>query len=114
MDVSVSQHLHSHRAATHLWRGMILQAKGDLVAAVAAYNASKRRAEPFDWQGSYRLWRLLSDMGAAESADAERAHLLQLWGPAQLAWYAPDVQGTPQPFVSAAPGADVTIGTIGA
>ena len=57
MDVSVSQHLHAHRAATHLWRGMVLQAKGDLAAALTAYNASKRRAEPYDWQGAYRVVR---------------------------------------------------------
>ena len=110
MDVSVSQHLHSHRAVTHLWRGMILQAKRDYVAAISAYNASKRRAEPFDWQGSFRLWRLLSDMGDARSAELERQQLLRLWGPAQFAWYSTDVHGQPIEFVKAAQGADITMG----
>ena len=110
MDVSVSQHLHSHRAVTHLWRGMILQAKRDYVAAISAYNASKRRAEPFDWQGSFRLWRLLSDMGDARNAELERQQLLRLWGPAQFAWYSTDVHGQPIEFVKAAQGADITMG----
>jgi len=46
MDVSVSQHLHPHRAETHLWTGMISQAKGELDAAVRAYNDSARLAAP--------------------------------------------------------------------
>jgi hypothetical protein len=113
MDVSVSQHLHSHRAATHLWRGMILQAKRDVRAALHAYNASKRRAEPYDWQGSYRLWRLLGDLGDVEGAERERQHLLSIWGAAQFAWYSTDVHGRPLEFAKAAPGADITVGVIG-
>lgn len=113
MDVSVSMHLHPHRAATHLWRGMILQAKGDLAAAVTAYNVSKRRAEPYDWQGAYRLWRVLSNMGARDAAEVERRHLLTIWGEAQLAFYGTDVQGTPVEFRTAAPNADMTVGVIG-
>ena len=114
MDVSVSQHLHAHRAATHLWRGMILQAKGDLAAAARAYNDSKRRAEPYDWQGAFRLWRVLTQMGDAAAAEDERRHLLRLWGDAQFAWYSTDVGGTPLHFATAAPGADMTVGTVGA
>jgi glycosyltransferase involved in cell wall biosynthesis len=110
MDVSVSQHLHPHRAAAHLWRGMILQAKGDLAAAVHAYNASRRFAELYDWQGSFRLWRLLSDMGDAEGAEEVRHELLRLWGPAQLAWYAPDVRGNVLNFRAAAPEAVMSVG----
>ena len=113
MDVSVSQHLHAHRAVTHLWRGMILQAKRDMPAAVAAYNASKLRAEPYDWQGAYRLWRLLSDLGDAEAAERERQHLLSLWGAAQFAWYSTDVHAQPVDFAKAAKGADMTVGVIG-
>ena len=113
MDVSVSQHLHPHRAACHLWRGMILQAKRDFVAAVAAYNTSKRKAEPFDWQGSFRLWRLLKDMGDVENAEKERQHLLRLWGEAQFAWYSTDVGGNPLHFETAAPNAVMTVGRVG-
>lgn len=108
MDVSVSQHLHPHRAAAHLWRGMILQAKRDFVAAVHAYNASRRRAEPYDWQGAFRLWRLLGDMGDASGASAAKADLLRIWGEAQFAWYSTDVHGDVLNFVQAAPGAVIT------
>ncbi len=93
---------------------MVLQAKGDLVAARSAYNASRARAEPFDWQGAFRLWRLCSDMGDAEGAAEARAHLLGVWGAAQFAWYSTDVGGTPLDHAAAAPGTDMTVGTIGA
>ena len=94
---------------------MILQAKRDLVAAVAAYNASKRRAEPYDGQGAYRLWRLLVEMGDERAAAEERSHLLRLWGPAQLAWYGVDGEGAqPIDFVTAAPTAAMTVGIVGA
>ena len=82
----IERRLREHRAVPHLWRGMILQAKGDFVAAIGAYNASSRRAEPFDWQGTYRLWRLLCDMGATAAAEVERAATeaaregLEAWG----------------------------------
>ena len=112
MDVSVSVHLHTHRAVTHLWRGMVLQAKGDLRAALSAYNASRARSEPFDWQAGYRLWRLLSDMGDVSGAALERERLVSVWGAAQFAWYSTDVGGTPLRFISAAPGADMTVGRI--
>ena len=114
MDVSVSRHLHAHRAVTHLWLGMMLQAKRDFAAAANAYNASKRRAEPFDWQASFRLWRLLSDMGDAQGAEAERQQLLRLWGAAQFAWYSTDTHGSPIEFATAAAGADMTVGVIDA
>ena len=41
MDVSVSHHLYPERATPYLWLGMILQVKGDLHAAAAAFNRSK-------------------------------------------------------------------------
>ena len=57
---------------------------------------------------------MLSDLGAAEDAASEREHLLKLWGAAQFAWYSTDVHGSPLHFATSAPGADVTIGTVGA
>ena len=111
MDVSVSQHLHGHRAVTHLWRGLILQAKADFVAALSAYNTSRALAEPYDWQGAFRMWRLLHDMGdTSGEADAVAAELRHKWGDAQFAWYSPDVHGPHLNFASAAPGADMTLG----
>jgi len=87
MDVSVSQHVFPQRSAPHLWRGMILQAKRDYGAAADAYNSSKMLAAPYDWQPSFRLWRLLSELGDAAAAVSERQHLQELWGTAQFAWY---------------------------
>ena len=90
MDVSVSQHLHPHRSVTHLWRGLVLQAKNDPHAAIEAYNASRRLSLPYDWQASFRLWRLLSELGDADAAARERARLVALWGELQFSWYSPD------------------------
>jgi glycosyltransferase involved in cell wall biosynthesis len=103
MDVSVSVHLFDERSAPHMWRGMILQAKSDLDAAVSAYRAAKQRAAPYDWQPSFRLWRLLSDIGDMEAAEAEKMHLLRIWGPAQFAWYSTDTSGNVLEFSSASP-----------
>ncbi|EOD05752.1 hypothetical protein EMIHUDRAFT_219808 [Emiliania huxleyi CCMP1516] len=75
MDVSVSQHLHPTRPEPHLWSGMILQAKGDLAGAAAAYNASAALAAPYDWQGSYRFWRALLLLGDGAAAAREEAAL---------------------------------------
>ena len=61
MDVSVSHHLYPERATPYLWLGMILQVKGDLHAAAAACNRSKALSAPYDWQASFRLWRLLRE-----------------------------------------------------
>ena len=80
MDVSVSQHLHPTRPEPHLWSGMILQAKGDLAGAAAAYNASAALAAPYDWQGSYRLWRALLLLGDGAAAAREEAALRRRWG----------------------------------
>lgn len=93
MDVSVSQHLHPHRSTPHLWVGMILQAKGDLRGAAAAYNRSKQLAQPFDWQGTFRLWKALLLLGDTEAAAREEEALLHLWGPVQFGWYRTDVDG---------------------
>ena len=46
------QHLHPHRAAPHLWSGMILEVKGDHRGAALAYNRSRAVAMPYDWQVS--------------------------------------------------------------
>jgi len=100
MDVSVSQHLHPHRAETHLWTGMISQAKGELDAAVRAYNDSARLAAPYDWQGSFRLWRLLRVMPGYETAAAREEKALRArWGDEQFSWYATDVDGAVIPSV---------------
>mmetsp|Transcript_14189 Transcript_14189/g.45801 ORF Transcript_14189/g.45801 Transcript_14189/m.45801 type:complete len:204 (+) Transcript_14189:249-860(+) len=80
MDVSVSQHLHPTRPEPHLWSGMILQAKGDLAGAAAAYNASAALAAPYDWQGSCRLWRALLLLGDGAAAAREEAALRRRWG----------------------------------
>ncbi|KAL3917192.1 MAG: hypothetical protein SGPRY_006503, partial [Prymnesium sp.] len=93
MDVSVSQHLHPHRAAPHLWSGMILQAKKDFAGALHAYNASRRVAKPYDWQPTYRMWRLLTTRGQLAEAEEARAALVRLWGEEQFAWYSTDVDG---------------------
>ena len=93
MDVSVSQHLHPHRATPHLWVGMILQVKGDLRGAATAYNRSKRLAQPFDWQGTFRLWKALLLLGDTAAAAREEEALLRLWGPVQFGWYRTDVDG---------------------
>ena len=94
MDVSVSQHLYPQRSAPHLWRGMILEAKRDYIAAAHAYNQSKAHAALYDWQSSFRLWKLLSkQLGDLSAANIERDHLLTIWGPAQFAWYNSDTSG---------------------
>ena len=97
MDVSVSQHLYPRRATPHLWGGMISQAKGDYAAAISQYNTSAALAEPYDWQPSYRMWRLLLKMGDEAAAAIERGKLLARWGEAQLDWYATDVDGAVVP-----------------
>lgn len=88
-----SQHLHPHRAAPHLWSGMILQAKKDFAGALHAYNASRRVAKPYDWQPTYRMWRLLTTRGQLAEAEEARAALVRLWGEEQFAWYSTDVDG---------------------
>ena len=93
MDVSVSQHLHPHRATPHLWVGMILQVKGDLRGAAAAYNRSKQLSLPYDWQASFRLWRALLLLDDAPAAALEEAALRRLWGDVQFGWYRTDVDG---------------------
>jgi len=93
MDVSVSQHLHPHRAAPHLWSGMILQVKRDFHGALRAYNRSRAVAAPYDWQPTYRMWRLLRMYGDATAAAAAREALVRLWGEDQFAWYSTDVDG---------------------
>jgi len=93
MDVSVSQHLHPLRAAPHLWSGMILEAKRDEDGAVRAYNRSRAVAKPFDWQPTYRLWRLHRRRGDAAAASEARDALVRLWGEDQFAWYTTDVDG---------------------
>jgi hypothetical protein len=87
----VSQHLHPHRAAPHLWVGMILEAKGDLSAAATAYSRSRVVAMPYDWQPTFRLWRVARRLGDAEVARECRDALVRLWGEDQLAWYSTDV-----------------------
>ena len=103
MDVSVSHHLHPNRAAPHLWRGMILQAKHDFAAAANAYTISKSRAAPFDWQPSFRLWKLLAEHGDAAAAEREKEHLYAMWGAAQFAWYSTDAWGEVLNFSTSAP-----------
>ena len=76
----VSQHLHPHRAAPHLWVGMILEAKGDLSAAATAYSRSRVVAMPYDWQPTFRLWRVARRLGDAEVARECRDALVRLWG----------------------------------
>jgi len=100
MDVSVSQHLHPTRPEPHLWSGMILQAKGDLAGAAAAYNASAALAAPYDWQGSYRLWRALLLLGDGAAAAREEAALRRRWGDAQMRWYSTDAYGGVLPAAS--------------
>ena len=51
-------HLHPHRAQPHLWVGMILEAKQDMLGAAAAHNRSRGVAKPYDWQPTYRCVRL--------------------------------------------------------
>ena len=99
MDVSVSQHLHPHRSTPHLWSGLLLQAKQDLHAAARAYNRSAQLSAPFDWQGTYRLWRLLLHMREDAAAAAEEAKLRALWGDQQFAWHATDVDGALDPAI---------------
>ena len=41
MDISVSEHLFPRRAIAHLWRGFVLEAKGDLGLAAEAYSRAK-------------------------------------------------------------------------
>ena len=74
------QHLHPHRATPHLWVGMILQVKGDLRGAAAAYNRSKQLSLPYDWQASFRLWRALLLLDDAPAAALEEA------APCRRAW----------------------------
>ena len=94
MDVSVSHHLYPERATPYLWLGMILQVKGDLHAAAAAFNRSKALSAPYDWQASFRLWRLLREQPAEIAAEArERAALLARWGSVQFGWYSTDAFG---------------------
>ena len=93
MDVSVSQHLHPHRAAPHLWSGMILEVKRDFHGALRAYNRSRAVAAPYDWQPTYRMWRLLRTNGDASAAADAREALVRLWGEDQFAWYSTDVDG---------------------
>ena len=100
MDVSVSQHLHPTRPEPHLWSGMILQAKGDLAGAAAAYNASAALAAPYDWQGSYRFWRALLLLGDGAAAAREEAALRRRWGDAQMRWYSTDAYGGVLPAAS--------------
>ena len=100
MDVSVSQHLHPTRPEPHLWSGMILQAKGDLAGAAAAYNASAALAAPYDWQGSYRLWRALLLLGDGAAAAREEEALRRRWGDAQMRWYSTDAYGDVLPAAS--------------
>lgn len=103
MDLSVSQHLFPNRSAPHLWVGMVLQAKKDHAAALSAYKEAQRHAAPYDWQPTFRLWRLLSQLGQAEEAAAEREALLRLWGNAQFTWYSTDMSGEVLDFDSAVP-----------
>jgi hypothetical protein len=67
---------------------MVMEAKGDLRAAVDSYRRSASLAPPYDWQGSYRLWRALGALGDAEAAEREEAALRRRWGDEQFRWCA--------------------------
>ncbi len=88
MDVSEKMHLYPQRSEPPLWAGMILEAKGALAEAAAMYNRSKALAEAYDWQGRFRLLRVLEALGRAGEAARERELLTQMWGPAKMRWYA--------------------------
>lgn len=67
---------------------MVMEAKGDLRAAADSYRHSASLAPPYDWQGSYRLWRALTALGDAEAAEREEAALRHRWGEEQFRWCA--------------------------
>ena len=87
MEVSEKMHLYPTRAEPPLWVGMILESKGAVDEAAKMYNLSARLAQPFDWQGLYRLWRALERMGSIQAARREKDKLSDMWGSNQMQWY---------------------------
>jgi hypothetical protein len=67
---------------------MVMEAKGDVRAAAASYRKAAALAPPYDWQGSYRLWRALAALEEAEAADREEEALRRRWGEEQFRWCA--------------------------
>ena len=94
MDISVSAHLFPLRSTPYLWNGFVLEAKQDYAAAAEEYARARDLATPADWQGGYRLWKVLGKVqGREQEAAAAEAALRERWGEEQFRWFATDVDG---------------------